>query len=235
MSSVSLSASTGSAAAPSERGGRSGAVRPLGGRGRSPGGPGLPVAARASPVVRGVDGDVSAAVGRVLDEWLAGRVARAGAVDGTFAADLAHRVADFTGRGGKRVRARLLWWAVRACGGPDVPVGAALATGAALELLQTCALVQDDVMDGSATRRGRRALHVDVAAQYAPGVGERGPRTSVRPRASWPGTWRWSGPTTWPPPRGRSCGSPNGSRCGRSGRTCGWRWWPASTSTCTAR
>ncbi|MFK0192866.1 polyprenyl synthetase family protein [Kitasatospora sp. NPDC090308] len=121
-----------------------------------------------------MDGDVSGAVGRALDEWLAGRVARAGALDGTFAADLAHRVADFTGRGGKRVRARLLWWAMRACGGPDVPVGAALATGAALELLQTCALVQDDVMDGSATRRGRRALHVDVAAQYAPGAGGRG-------------------------------------------------------------
>ncbi|WP_345942586.1 polyprenyl synthetase family protein [Streptomyces sp. SID486] len=115
-----------------------------------------------------VDADVPGAVGRVLDQVLADRVARARAVDALFAEELAGRVALFTRSGGKRTRSQLLWWTLRACGGTGaVPVGAALRIGAALELLQTCALVHDDVMDGSALRRGRPALHADLRARYA--------------------------------------------------------------------
>lgn len=115
-----------------------------------------------------VDADVPAAVGRVLDRFLADRVARAQALDALFTEELAGRVALFTRSGGKRMRSRLLWWTVRACGGTgEVPVAAALRIGAALELLQTCALVHDDVMDGSALRRGRAALHADLRARYA--------------------------------------------------------------------
>ncbi|MEU3498700.1 polyprenyl synthetase family protein [Kitasatospora cineracea] len=113
-------------------------------------------------------------VGRVLDRYLEQRLARATAADAVFAADVALRVADFTRGGGRRMRGQLLWWTMRACGREDGPVGTALAAAAALELLQTCALVQDDVMDRAATRRGRRALHLDVAAQYASGAGSRG-------------------------------------------------------------
>src|SRR5262245_40263261 len=55
--------------------------------------------------------------------------------------------------GGKRVRPILLAWGYRA-GGRDLddPV---VEAAAALELLHTFALIQDDVMDGSLTRRGR--------------------------------------------------------------------------------
>ncbi|MEU7424928.1 polyprenyl synthetase family protein [Streptomyces sp. NPDC040750] len=117
--------------------------------------------------VRAADRDVRAAVSRVLDEVLADRVERSRAVDPVFADDIALRVARFTRQGGKRVRSRLLWWALRACGGGDgVSAAAALRLGAALELLQTCALVQDDMMDRSPLRRGRPALHADVSAQY---------------------------------------------------------------------
>ncbi|GAA3506360.1 hypothetical protein GCM10019016_134750 [Streptomyces prasinosporus] len=116
---------------------------------------------------RAVDRDVSAAVGRVLDHVLADRVARARAADPLFGEDLAARVAHFTQAGGKRIRPHFVWWTLRACGGGDgPPVAAALRVGAALELLQTCALVHDDVMDGSALRRGRPSLHVAVAARY---------------------------------------------------------------------
>ena len=38
---------------------------------------------------------------------------------------------------------------------------------AALELIQACALIHDDLMDGSATRRGRPTVHVDFAARHS--------------------------------------------------------------------
>ncbi|MFD8375077.1 polyprenyl synthetase family protein [Streptomyces sp. NPDC059688] len=108
---------------------------------------------------------------RVLDQELAERLERSRAVDPVFADDLALRVAHFTQRGGKRVRSQLLWWAMRACGGgDDTSAVAALRLGAAVELLQTCALVQDDVMDRSPRRRGRPALHADIGAQYGAAV-----------------------------------------------------------------
>ncbi|MEV0977637.1 polyprenyl synthetase family protein [Streptomyces sp. NPDC049915] len=117
---------------------------------------------------RQVDADVSAAVGCVLDGVLTERVARAYAVDEQFATDLAARVADFTRAGGKRTRSQMLWWSLRACGGDGwATTVAALRVGAALELLQTCALVHDDVMDGALLRRGRPALHADLRTRYA--------------------------------------------------------------------
>lgn len=127
--------------------------------------PPFPVDVRDLPAV---DADVPGAVGRVLEQVLGDRVGRARVTDEVFARDIAGRVARFTLDGGKRVRSRFVWWGWRACGGTDAPSAeAALRTGAALELVQTCALVHDDVMDGARLRRGRPALHADVAAQYA--------------------------------------------------------------------
>ncbi|MBC7270022.1 MAG: polyprenyl synthetase family protein, partial [Streptomyces sp.] len=120
---------------------------------------------------RAVDMDVRAAVGQVLDELLDDRVGHARAVEPLFAADLAERVARFTREGGGRTRPRLLWGALSACGGgAEESAGAALRLGAALELLQTCALVHDDVMDDAVRRRGRPALHRDIGARYAGAV-----------------------------------------------------------------
>ncbi|WP_426568392.1 polyprenyl synthetase family protein [Streptomyces canus] len=122
--------------------------------------------------VREVDADVPGAVGRMLDHVLAERLRRARLADGLFAEELAERVTRFTLRGGKRTRARLVWWASRACAGRDpAAAAAALRVGAALELLQTCALVHDDVMDRASLRRGRPALHAEVAAHHAGRVG----------------------------------------------------------------
>ncbi|MGX1274128.1 polyprenyl synthetase family protein [Streptomyces phaeoluteigriseus] len=126
-----------------------------------------------------LDDDVPGAVGRLLDHLLAQRAEQAAALDPVFARDLAERVRRFTTDGGKRMRPRFVWWALRACGGGGGPgeAEAALRVGAALELIQTCALVHDDVMDGSALRRGRPALHADVTAQYAGSVSSaHGPR-----------------------------------------------------------
>ncbi|MGV9255189.1 polyprenyl synthetase family protein [Streptomyces sp. NPDC003697] len=160
------------AAAPSHRGG------PVaeGHRGRRPpaGGPvPSPADARA---VRAVDEDVAGAVGRLLRTLTAERLAEATGLDPAFATDLAERTARFTLHGGKRIRPRFVWWALRACGAGDAGrAEAALRVGAALELVQTCALVHDDVMDGARLRRGRPALHVEAAAGHAGG----GPRAAA--------------------------------------------------------
>ncbi|MFD4576388.1 polyprenyl synthetase family protein [Streptomyces sp. NPDC058417] len=121
--------------------------------------------------VHAADRDVPAAVGRVLRTVLDGQLAGAESLDPVFAQDIARRVARFTLDGGKRLRSQLVWWAWRACGGTDPDdARTALRVGAALELIQTCALVHDDLMDGARVRRGRPALHADVTAQYAPAV-----------------------------------------------------------------
>jgi len=60
-------------------------------------------------------------------------------------------------RGGKRLRPAFAYWGWRGAGGVDSE--AAIAAATALELLQACALIHDDVMDGSDTRRGMPAAH----------------------------------------------------------------------------
>ncbi|WP_332328123.1 polyprenyl synthetase family protein [Streptomyces sp. WMMC940] len=128
-----------------------------------------------------MDADVPAAVGRELDLLLRERVVGAAVLDGDFAADLAASVARFTLDGGGRMRSRFLWWAMRACGGAARETPAALRTAAALELIQTCALVHDDVMDGSPRRRGGPSFHARLAARY-PGAAS--PGTAAAPFAS---------------------------------------------------
>jgi geranylgeranyl diphosphate synthase, type I len=69
---------------------------------------------------------------------------------------------DFVLRGGKRLRPAFAYWGWRAVS--DQPVAAeTLKLFAALELLQACALVHDDVIDDSATRRGWPTAHVHFA------------------------------------------------------------------------
>ncbi len=73
----------------------------------------------------------------------------------------------FTG-GGKRLRpAFALWGYVAAAGRPDDEAYAALVRAAAsLELLHVSALVHDDVMDNSDTRRGVPAAHLQFAGLH---------------------------------------------------------------------
>jgi len=59
--------------------------------------------------------------------------------------------------GGKRLRPVFAYWGWRGAGGADGEEVIAAVTS--LELLQACALVHDDVMDGSDTRRGQPSIH----------------------------------------------------------------------------
>jgi geranylgeranyl diphosphate synthase type I len=60
-------------------------------------------------------------------------------------------------RGGKRLRPAFCYWGWRGAGGHDGPE--IIDACAALELFQGAALIHDDVMDGSDTRRGMPSVH----------------------------------------------------------------------------
>jgi geranylgeranyl diphosphate synthase type I len=67
--------------------------------------------------------------------------------------------------GGKRLRAAFLYWGYRAAGQPDSAELIRLAT--AMEFFQAAALIHDDVMDDSDTRRGLPAAHRALAARHS--------------------------------------------------------------------
>ncbi len=75
------------------------------------------------------------------------------------------RLAEFATAGGKFVRSSFLCLGYLGVA-PELspPV---LRAAAALELLQACALLHDDLIDRSDTRRGRPSVHRAVAADYA--------------------------------------------------------------------
>jgi geranylgeranyl diphosphate synthase, type I len=111
--------------------------------------------------------DFAVRLDAILRGYLAERRAEAVAVDARLGA-LVDELEAAVMSGGKRVRPQLVLWGYRAGGAePDEPI---LRAAGALELLHTFALIQDDVMDRSATRRGRAATHVTLgrAAEREP-------------------------------------------------------------------
>ncbi|MFE7752255.1 polyprenyl synthetase family protein [Streptomyces sp. NPDC057428] len=107
-------------------------------------------------------GEATRAVGTVLEEYLDARLREARLLDAVFAEEVAARVAGFVLDGGKRLRTAFVWCGWLAAGGTGDPA-TPLRVAAALELLQGCALMHDDVMDGSPVRRGAPAVHEDFA------------------------------------------------------------------------
>ncbi len=68
-------------------------------------------------------------------------------------------------RGGKRLRAAFLYWGYRAAGGADSDAIVRMASS--MEMFQAAALIHDDVMDHSDTRRGMPTAHRRLAARHA--------------------------------------------------------------------
>jgi len=66
--------------------------------------------------------------------------------------------------GGKRLRPAFAYWGYRANGAPDSDSLVSACTS--LEFLQACALIHDDVMDGSDTRRGKPSIHKQFEALH---------------------------------------------------------------------
>jgi geranylgeranyl diphosphate synthase type I len=135
-----------------------------------------PPGAQGPPSALGQPGD------RDLDRWLAGVQGRAAGVLAAFVRDrCAEYVHDVPGAefvtgllsefvaGGKFVRSTFtyLGWLSGAAGSD-----AAMRVAASTELVHAFALLQDDVMDRSALRRGRPAIHMRLADWHrAQGLG----------------------------------------------------------------
>jgi geranylgeranyl diphosphate synthase type I len=104
---------------------------------------------------------VDATLGRFLDE-------RARSLDavGPEVESLVAEGRQFVLGGGKRLRPRFAYWGWRAASETERDDQALITAACALELLHACALVHDDVMDASDTRRGRPAAHAAFAARH---------------------------------------------------------------------
>ncbi|MET0727508.1 MAG: isopentenyl-diphosphate Delta-isomerase [Acidimicrobiales bacterium] len=116
---------------------------------------------------------VSTPVADLLDGFLTSRAHEVLRLDPSLA-EVTGAIRALVDAGGKRLRPAFVYWGHRATGGPhDEQV---LRPAAAVELLHTFALLHDDVMDRSATRRGRPSAQVSLAARHeAEGLlGERG-------------------------------------------------------------
>jgi geranylgeranyl diphosphate synthase type I len=99
--------------------------------------------------------DLRVRVQKRLDEFLCAQVPILDDISPDLA-PLSESITDLL-RGGKRLRPAFAYWGWRGAGGADCEEAVTAAT--ALELLQACALIHDDVMDGSDTRRGMPAAH----------------------------------------------------------------------------
>jgi geranylgeranyl diphosphate synthase, type I len=126
-------------------------------------------------VIALVDADLAADLQSVLEAALAAKRHQCELIDPEVG-DAAGVLADFVLHGGKRLRPTFAWWGWRgvprdrAAGptpGSGVPnADAVLGAVAALELVHAGALLHDDVLDGSTTRRGRPTVHVRLAGEH---------------------------------------------------------------------
>ncbi|WP_051341636.1 polyprenyl synthetase family protein [Pseudonocardia spinosispora] len=106
-------------------------------------------------------------VDRVLADYLAGRAVDTAQVHPCIT-EATDALSEFVLAGGKRVRPTFAWWGWRGAGGlpDDALAEPVLRAISALELVQANALVHDDVMDASDTRRGRPTVHVAFAERH---------------------------------------------------------------------
>ena len=101
--------------------------------------------------------ELAGAVTNQLREYLAERRSDCAYIGSDYA-DLTAALEEFVLRGGKRLRPAFAYWGWRAVADRDADASV-LRLFAALELLHACALVHDDVIDDSATRRGLPTVH----------------------------------------------------------------------------
>ncbi|BCJ45384.1 geranylgeranyl pyrophosphate synthase [Actinoplanes ianthinogenes] len=109
-------------------------------------------------------------VDKALTAFLAAQRDRLLAIDPALA-EVAATLTEFVLGGGKRLRPAFGYWGFRGAGGSDTDE--AVAALASLELVQASALIHDDLMDRSDTRRGVPSVHRRFERLHA-GSGWRG-------------------------------------------------------------
>ncbi len=116
----------------------------------------LPAPAHLSSIAAAADLRIRTLLDAELIRWTA--------VDPDLAAPLSS-LRDLVLAGGKRLRPAFCHWAFVGAGGvpSDTRV---IDAGAGLEMLHTFALVHDDIMDNSRTRRGMDAVHIQFVDEH---------------------------------------------------------------------
>ncbi len=107
---------------------------------------------------------IGAAVEARIQEVISRELVRWRAVDEVLVEPL-EQLSKIVLAGGKRLRPAFCYWAFVGAGG-DPDSKEVVDAGAALEFLHTFALIHDDIMDGSFTRRGMDAVHVTFASRH---------------------------------------------------------------------
>ncbi|MEV8021424.1 polyprenyl synthetase family protein [Streptomyces sp. NPDC086554] len=109
----------------------------------------------------------TAAVEAVIRGFLAERRAELDTLDRDLAATVAE-LESYVLRGGKRIRPAFAWLGWIGAGGDqrDPAAATVLSACAGLELLHASALIHDDIIDASRTRRGHSAAHVTFAERH---------------------------------------------------------------------
>ncbi|GAA4817877.1 polyprenyl synthetase family protein [Tomitella cavernea] len=107
------------------------------------------------------------AVDAALRDFFASRRPVVAGVGAEFA-EAADLLEEFVLRGGKRMRPLFAWTGWLCAGGAATgdSADAMIRACSALELVQACALIHDDFIDSSDTRRGHPTVHVDVARRH---------------------------------------------------------------------
>ncbi|WP_203908848.1 polyprenyl synthetase family protein [Rhizocola hellebori] len=108
--------------------------------------------------------DLRARVRQALAEFLAGQRDHMKSIDEDLL-PLADAVEAFVLGGGKRLRPAFAYWGARSTGAPDSQE--LINAVATLELVQAGALIHDDLMDASDTRRGEPSVHRRFEAMHA--------------------------------------------------------------------
>jgi geranylgeranyl diphosphate synthase type I len=124
--------------------------------------PGRPAALETSEFLSTVDRQLAAVLEELAAAWAAEDAQK---VDVLADRDLPQLLSSLASTG-KRIRPTMCYWGWLAAGGRDHNGSFAhvVLAGTALELLHVFALVHDDVMDESASRRGQPSIHT-LAAQ----------------------------------------------------------------------
>lgn len=112
--------------------------------------------------------NVAQAVDKCLKEFLDAKREELTEIDPVVVAAL-DKVEQFILGGGKRLRPVFLWTAFVGAGGleTDEDPWAVLRVASALELIQACALIHDDIIDSSDTRRGMPTIHRVIEREHA--------------------------------------------------------------------